>query len=104
MMVLRCRGGMRRQMSHAVSARPTGPARRVSVRVNQGTRGIVQVAANAEGSELIRQPITLESAVVRRSGPKTARRRAMPVHTPLLFAQVIQAHLDLQERNSDVDH
>ena len=28
----------------------------------------------------------------------------MPVETPSLFAQVIRDHLDLKERNSDLDH
>src|SRR5207244_7796279 len=31
------------------------------------------------------------------------RRKSMPVETPSLFAQVIRDHLDLKERNSDLD-
>ena len=37
-MVLRCRGGMRRQMSHAVKARPIAPVRPVNLRPTPATR------------------------------------------------------------------
>src|SRR5206468_7509401 len=47
-MVLRCRGGMRRQMSHAVRARPTAPVRPVNLRPTPATRGIVQAAGRAK--------------------------------------------------------
>jgi hypothetical protein len=53
---------------------------------------------------LIRQAIPLQSAVVRGNGPKTLWRRIMPVDTPTLFSQVIQDHLALKERNSELDH
>src|SRR3954466_10093652 len=41
----------------------------------------------------------------RRSGerPQIARRRTMAVDTTSLFSQVIQDHLDLKERNSELD-
>jgi hypothetical protein len=52
-MVLRCRGGMRRQMSHAVKARPIAPVRPVNLRPTPATRGIVQAAG---AREVIRKP------------------------------------------------
>src|SRR4029079_17142211 len=48
-----------------------------------------------------------DHATIRRcSGerPQIARRRTMSVDTPTLFSQVIQAHLALKERNSELDH
>src|SRR5207244_6705278 len=51
-------------------------------------------------TERIRNRVTLPPELV----PVPNAEEGMPVETPSLFAQVIKDHLELKDRNSDLDH
>src|SRR5215475_6774571 len=71
--VLRCCGGIRRQMSHAVIASPTTPAFRVSIRTIRDTAGSYPPSLAQSVTRLNRRPGALSSAVRSGSGPKSDR-------------------------------
>src|SRR5438552_17930760 len=97
----RCFGGMRRQMSIAVRTTPTGPNLRVNKRRRRGTEN---------GSYSSGRRSTLASSARPRYHPPPPSQRdlppqggPMPVETPSVFANVIQEHLELKRRNSELD-
>jgi hypothetical protein len=56
---------------------------------------------SAKGFTVLDEKCSKRATIVRRlQARETNRRRALPVETPSLFAQAIQEHLELKQRNA----
>jgi hypothetical protein len=59
---------------------------------------------SAKGSTVLEEISSKRATIVRRlQARETNRRRALPVETPSLFAQAIQEHLELKQRNAALE-